>query len=260
MAWTWSKAISYEDNEELNSLTFPYPTFWEKNRGVANFDRTQNLEIFGVLELPFGKGQRWLQTGVGNWILGGWQINPLISKLSGIPFTVTAGGNLAANGSSQTADLVGQFHLTNGRPPRTGQTCAQSDPTCHFFDPNAFAAPLITSAANAHYGNTNRNEFRGPGYFNMNLSVIRDFKLTERFTLQVRADAFSLTNTPHFANPNVGCPGSATTPGPVAGSGSLCSTGSNNNFGVITSTLQPGGFFGPDPGSRTIWLGASLKF
>jgi len=260
LAWTWSKAISYEDNEELNALTFPYPTFWEKNRGVANFDRTQNLEIFGVLQLPFGRGQRWLQTGVGNWILGGWQINPVISKMSGIPFTVTAGGNLAANGSPQTADLVGQFHLTNGKPPRTGQTCAQTDPTCHFFDPGAFAAPLITSAANAHYGNTNRNEFRGPGYFNMNLSVIRDFKLTERFTLQVRADAFSLTNTPHFANPNVSCPGSATTPGPVAGSGQLCSSGSNNNFGVITSTLQPGGFFGPDPGNRTIWLGASLRF
>jgi hypothetical protein len=94
----------------------------------------------------------------------------------------------------------------------------------------------------------------------MNLSVIRDFKLTERFTLQVRADAFSLTNTPPFANPNVSYPGRATTPGPVVGSGQLCSSGSNNNFGVITSTLQPGGFFGPAPGSRTIWLGASLKF
>jgi hypothetical protein len=82
----------------------------------------------------------------------------------------------------------------------------------------------------------------------------------EKVTLTLRGDAFSLTNTPHFANPNVSCPASATVVGPVAGSGGLCTTGSNNNFGVITGAAQPGGFFGPDPGSRTIWLGASVKF
>ena len=74
----------------------------------------------------------------------------------------------------------------------------QGDPSCHVLRPTAFAAPLITSAATAHYGNTNRNEFRGPGYFNMNLSVLRDFKVKEKVTISVRADAFSLTNTPHF--------------------------------------------------------------
>ena len=94
----------------------------------------------------------------------------------------------------------------------------------------------------------------------MNLSVARDFKLREKATPSVRADAFGLTNTPHFANPNLSCPGSATTPGPVAGSGQLCNTGNNNNFGVITGTASPGGFFGPDSGARTMWLGATLKF
>ncbi|HTD21043.1 MAG TPA: TonB-dependent receptor [Terriglobales bacterium] len=258
--WTWSKTTDYQGNEELAALKFPYPTYWGRNRAVADFDRTHNIKIYGLLLPPFGKGQRWAQSGVGNWLLGGWQISPVISRLTGLPFTVTSGGSLNANGSIQTADLVGQFHLTNGRPLPTGQTCAQSDPTCHFFDASAFAAPLITSAATAHYGNTGRNQFRGPGYFEMDLSVSRAFKLTERFTLQLRADAFSLTNTPHFANPNTGCPGSATIAGPAAGSGQLCSTGSNNNFGVITGTLQPGGFFGPDSGARTIWMGARVTF
>lgn len=97
----------------------------------------------------------------------------------------------------------------------------------------------------------------------MNLSILRDFRLTERFTFEVRADAFGFTNTPHFNNPNTGCPGSGAVPGPAAGSGALCVTGSStspNNFGTITSTLQPGGFFGPDPGTRTIWFGVTLKF
>ena len=119
----------------------------------------------------------------------------------------------------------------------------------------AFAAPLITSAANAHYGNTNRNQFRGPGYFEMDMSVSRDLKLTERFTLQLRADATNLTNTPHFGNPGGTCPASATNPATLG-----CTNGSNNNFGVITGVIQPGGFFGPDPGNRIIGLAARLTF
>jgi hypothetical protein len=265
--WTWSKAIDYQGNEDLGALKFPYPTFWEKNRALADFDRTHNLKIYGIFQLPFGKGQPWAQNGVAHHLLGGWQISPVISRLSGLPLTVGAGGSLNAVGSSQTADLVGKFHITNGRPPRTGQTC--TDASCSYFDQSAFAAPWICTPADAakgkctvlnpeHYGNTNRNEFRGPGYFQMDLSLARNFKLTERFTLQARADAFSLTNTPHFANPNLGCSADATNQGPVPASGGLCTTGSN--FGVITGTLSPGGFFGPDPGTRSIWLGARLTF
>ena len=266
-AWTWSKAIDYEDNEDLSSLAFPYPAYWQKNRALAGFDRTHNIEIWGVFALPFGDGQPWVQSGIGGKILGGWMVNPIVSYMSGVPFTVSAGGSLAANGSSQTADLVGKFHLLHGRPPRTGVTCAQGDPSCHYFDPSVFAAPLICTTPGtcptiypAHYGNTNRDQFRGPGYFSTNLTVLRDFKLLEKATLEMRADVFSLTNTPHFANPNATCPGDATKPDSVTGSGQSCGTGSNNNFGVVTGTASPGGFFGPDPGNRTIWLGASVKF
>ena len=261
-SWTWSKAIDYADNEDLGFLAFPYPANWQMNRALAGYDRTHNFEIWGVMALPFGKGQRWAQTGVANWILGGWLIDPVISKMSGIPFTVTAsGGNLNANGSTQTADLVGNFHLSGGRPPRTGQTCLETDASCHFFDPTLFAQPVITcttlpcpaGSTPSHFGNTGRNEFRGPGYFSMNLSILRNFKFTERVSMDVRADASGLTNTPHFANPNAGCPGSS----------GLCATGSTkspSNFGTITGTLTPGGFFGPDPGTRTVWLGATVKF
>ena len=258
--YTWSKATDYQGNEELSSLKFPYPDYWDKNRAVADFDRTHNLKWYATIVVPFGKGQPYAQTGWASRLLGGWQINPVITYLTGTPFTVTAGGSLNANGSTQTADLIAPLRIVNGTPPRTGATCAQTDLSCHYFDPASFAAPLITSAANAHFGNTNRNQFRGPGYFEMDLSIVREFSLTERFKLQLRAEAFSLTNTPHFANPNLSCPGSATVAGPVAGSGQLCTSGSNNNFGVITAVAQPGGFFGPDPGSRTMWLAARLTF
>jgi hypothetical protein len=238
LAWTWSKALAYEDNEELSSLSFPYPAFWQKNYGAASFDRTHNLQVYGVLQVPFGKGQPWLTTGVANAVLGGWQISPVISLETGTPFTVAANASpLAANGSSQTADQVGTYHTVGGQPLPTGPSCAATDLSCHYFDPTAFAVP-----AAGVYGNTNRDAFRGPGYFNMNLSLARQFKITERFGLQFRADAMSFTNTPHFNNPNA--------------------TAGAANFGVITSTLKPPGqgFFGNDPGSRVLWLGARLTF
>jgi hypothetical protein len=259
LAWTWSKALSYEDDEELSSLLIPYPGAWQKNYGPARFDRTHTIKLYGVLQMPFGKGQRWLQSGVGNYVLGGWQINPAINRMTGAPFTVTCGGALNSNGATQTCDQIGTYKLTGGKPLRTGQTCAQTDPTCHYFDPAAFGAPVISSAANAHFGNTNRDQFRGPGYIEVDLSLIRNFKLTERFNLELRADAIGLTNTPHFGLPNAGCPANAN---PAGGVEQACTTGSNNNFGVITGTLTPtnGGFFGPDPGNRKIWLAAKLTF
>jgi outer membrane receptor protein involved in Fe transport len=263
-AYTWSKAMDYADNEDLGFLSFPYPDYWSKNYAPAGFDRTHNFEFSGVMALPFGKGEPWVRSGIGSAILGGWLINPVVSIMSGVPFTVSAGGNLNANGSGQTADLVKPFRLTHGKPPRTGVTCALGDTSCEYFDPRSFAAPWICTNSDPkacpagvsapHYGNTNRNQFRGPGYFNLNLSAVRDFKVKEWVTLQVRADAFGLTNTPHFANPNVSCPANATIPG------QLCNTGSNNNFGVVTGTAQPGGFFGPDAGNRTMWLGARVVF
>lgn len=87
----------------------------------------------------------------------------------------------------------------------------------------------------------------------MNLSLARQFKITERIGLQFRADAIHFTNTPHFNNPNASCGPTVTNPS--------C-TAANPNFGVITSTLSPPGqgFFGNDSGSRVLWLGTRLTF
>lgn len=240
VVWTWSRTLDYEDDEELNAMLFPYPAYWQKDYAPANFDRTHDVEIYGLLNPPFGKGQRWAKGGFASRILGGWQIGPAISVGTGLPFTVTANGSsLAANGSTQTANLIGTYRLTGGHPVslQSGQTCAATDLTCHYFDPSAFAVPAAGT-----YGNTGRNAFRGPGYFNMNLSLARQFKVTERIGFQLRADAIHFTNTPHFNNPNA--------------------TVGAANFGVITGTLSPPGegFFGNDPGSRVLWLGARLTF
>jgi len=68
---------------------------------------------------------------------------------------------------------------------------------------------------------------------------------------------FGFTNTPHFNNPTASCSANAN---PASGIEQVCNTGSNNRFGIVTSVVQPEGFFGPDAGNRIVWLGASVTF
>jgi hypothetical protein len=66
-----------------------------------------------------------------------------------------------------------------------------------WFDTSAFARPTGVS-----FGDVGRNTMRGPGVVNLDLSLFRNFKITERFNLQFRAESFNVSNTPHFSNPN----------------------------------------------------------
>ena len=186
LAYTRSKAISFTDNSD-GGLTWHDPSLWGRNRSVANFDRPNNLQIYGVYELPFGRGQRWAKSGFGNLIAGGWQTNGIFSMVSGAPFTVgSAGTSLNSPGNGQTADQVlADVQILGG----IGRGSS-------YFDPNAFA-PITT----ARYGNTGRNILRGLGQRNLDASVFRNFAITERFRLQLRAEAFNVTNTPFFNNP-----------------------------------------------------------
>jgi hypothetical protein len=254
-AWTWSRAINYSDNEELNYLLFAYPAYWDKNRGPASFDRTHNLQIYAVYDLPFGKGQKWATSGIGNALAGGWQFNTVISRLSGTPFTVTANGSeLNAPGNTQTADLVGTYSVLGGI-----QHPGCKD--CYYFNPNIFSelncvGPDSKTCYAGRFGNTGRDSFRGPGFFNMDVSLFRNFKITERTTLQFRAEAFSITNTPHFANPNTSCASGVNFDQTThQGTAVTCGTGAGaGNFGKITSTMSS------NPGNRSLWLGAKLMF
>jgi len=186
LSYTWAKAISFNDNND-SGLSWNSPELWARNRALAGFDRPHNLQVYSVYELPFGKGQKMLTSGVGSWLLGGWQTNGVLSILSGTPFTVgTAGTSLNAPGNAQTADqILSDVKILNGVGP--GRS---------WFDPNAFAP--VTAV---RYGNTGRNILRGPGSFQLDASVFRNFQVTEKIRLQFRAESFGITNTPRFANP-----------------------------------------------------------
>jgi hypothetical protein len=140
-----------------------------------------------VYELPFGVGKTWATEGVSKTILGGWQMNGVFSAYQGYPFTVFASdASLNMPGNTQTADQVKPEVATLGNVGNAGT----------FFDTSAFAR-----VTEVRFGNTGRNLLRGPGVVNLDLSLFRTFNLTDRYKLQFRAEAFNVSNTPHFSNP-----------------------------------------------------------
>jgi hypothetical protein len=163
------------------------PDFYHLNHGLADFDRTHNLHITSLTELPFGPGRRWLNSGgVLAAIAGGWQINNILSFYSGTPFTVTASGtSLNSPGNQQTADQVKDHVEVFGNAGRD----------VSYFDPLAFAP-----VTEPRFGTAGYNILRGPGVAQWDLGLFRQFNLGPT-NVQFRAEAFNLTNRPHFNNP-----------------------------------------------------------
>jgi hypothetical protein len=212
LSYTWSKALSFADNND-SGLTWNIPEMWDRNRAPASFDRTHNLQLYGVYSLPFGRGQKYAHAGLASHLIGNWQVNGIFSKLTGTPFTVgTAGTSLDAPGNTQTADQVKPEVRILGGIGR-GRS---------FFDPTAFAP--VTAV---RFGNSGRNILRGPGLTNLDASIFRDFALTERFKLQFRAEAFNISNSPAFNNP-----------GATASSATRNAAGEITNLGGFTEVVS----------------------
>jgi hypothetical protein len=186
VSYTYSKSFSWGDDTD-SGLTWNWVPMLRRNRAVAGFDRTQNLQFYGNYELPFGRKHAMANKGVLAAVAGGWQLNWILSRMSGTPFTVgSSGTSVNTQGNTQTADQVKADVALLG-----GHGVGQS-----YFDPLAFKA-----VTDVRFGSSGRNLLRGPGLFNLDGSLFRNFKMTERFGLQVRMEMFGVTNTPQFANP-----------------------------------------------------------
>ncbi|MGH9630561.1 MAG: hypothetical protein ACRD7E_19795, partial [Bryobacteraceae bacterium] len=121
-------------------------------------------------------------------ILGGWQVNGLLSAYTGTPFTVEASDDsLDMPNNSQRADLVKPEVEKLGGIGR-GQP---------YYDWTAFR-----EVTEPRFGTAGFNILRGPELVNLDLGVFRTFNVTERVSIQFRAEAFNATNTPHFSNPS----------------------------------------------------------
>lgn len=137
--------------------------------------------------------------GFAQAVAGGWQVNPILTFQTGLPF-----------------DLIDQGQQPNTRPDLVG-TLSQSDHINQWFDTTAFAEVPSTAGIYDRPGTTPRNPFHGPGRQFLDLSLFKNFPIGERFNTQFRVQFYNITNTPQFDQPN--------------------SSFTSGDFGKITSTL-----------------------
>jgi len=181
-AYTHGKAIDFStDHGNLEVPIYPF-----MNRARSNADIAHVFVQSYVYELPFGQGRRWLRTGAGGLILGGWQINGILTAQTGPPLDITF--------SSVTLNAPGNINRPNitGTPTIFGAVGRNA----LWLDVSKFSAP-----ATATFGNVGRNILTGPGLANLDLSIFRKFAVTERVKAEFRFESFNFTNTPHFNNP-----------------------------------------------------------
>jgi hypothetical protein len=159
--------------------------------GPSVFDVRNRFVLSSIYELPFGAGRRWLTAGAAAAILGGWQVNGILTLQGGQPFTPVLGID-----NSNTGQLQDRPNLV-GDPYATGGTCPQTRTADCWVNPAAFAQP-----AQFTFGDAGRNSLRGPGYKNVDLSLVKNARMGGARQLQFRIEAFNLLNTINYDNPN----------------------------------------------------------
>jgi hypothetical protein len=193
-SYTWSKILGIAGvTNEKGSPYIQTPAFYALNHGLAPDDRPHNFQAIFVAEAPFGKGKRWASTGVPSKILGGWQLSGVLSAVSGSPFELHAGGT-SSNNLNATGGNVQRPDLLKSSIPISNLVGRGTT----WFDTSAFG---VVNDLN-RFGTSPFYLLHGPGMFNVNLALARNFKFTERWNLQFRAQAINFTNTAHFSNPN----------------------------------------------------------
>lgn len=227
-----SKGLSSGSNEARTSAQLDN---FEADRGRNNFDIRHTFNVSALYDLPVGKGRRYDMGGIGNALLGGWQLGGIMNARSGVPVEVLitrpdvvvqcvqtggcpngSGGtfaqgftaNLPTFGTSFTALPTGFIAVINtpgggnSRNVRRPDLIAGVDPYLgndrQFINPAAFAAPTAGT-----WGNLGRNALSGPSFRQIDLTLSKKFRFTETMNFEFRTEVYNIFNQANFANPSV---------------------------------------------------------
>jgi hypothetical protein len=184
--YTWGKSLddtSSQDETALQNAEYNLRSNW----GLSGFNVGRRFVGSAVYELPFGKGKALLNDANGfvNALVGGWSVAPIYTIQSGFPFSPIA--------SSNTANIEAGIL----RPNQIGKTSIANRSRLEWFNTSAFAQP-----APYQYGNAGRNSLVGPGLKDLDVAMIKETELTERFHLQFRGEFFNAFNNVNFNNPS----------------------------------------------------------
>ena len=195
-SYTFSKCLDGPGSEEGSA-----PAWYldPSNKGVCNYDVPQNFVTSYVWQLPFGHGRKYFSSApkAVDFLIGGWQWQGINTLQSGVPFTPTISTDTANTGAG------GQRPNVIAAPDVIGS------PTCWFYvSANAACRGLAPSQADTFslpgqftYGNGGRNIIRGDKLIQLDMSLFKNFKVTETKSFDFRAQVYNLTNTPSFSNP-----------------------------------------------------------
>ncbi|HEX9422250.1 MAG TPA: hypothetical protein VF899_03355, partial [Pyrinomonadaceae bacterium] len=217
-AYTWSHAITNVPLAAFNrGATDPFN--YNLDRGDADLDRRQMFVTNAVYVLPSFK--RW--GAVASHILGDWQLNAIASFLGGTPLDVTSGAN--------TAGLAASFGNLGQRPNLVlGVPIYLHNPgdSLQYLNPAAFSLPEL-----GRFGSLGRGSIRGPGTKNFDFSVVKNWRIHDRYSLQFRAEMFNAFNHTNFNGIDAGL-----SLNNVVGDENFGKP-LNPNFGRITATRGP---------------------
>jgi hypothetical protein len=215
-SYTLGRARDYVNE----NTTISTPLDYEQSYSRSNFDRKHSYVLNAIYELPWGPGKKWLSDGLAGKIIGGWQVSGLFIAQSGSPVNIT-GNNTPLNTPGTTAypDQNGEHVVLGGLGP--GKL---------YFDPTVYTQP-----ANGVQGNMGRNRGPdGPGFWSLDAALFKRFGVGGHRYAEFRIDAFNVTNSVRWANPNAGY-----------------STAAGNTFGQITATTG---------GQRSLRFGGRFAF
>lgn len=211
--------VSYTWSKEIDDMNVFYPLHDNLNRAVGTSQAPNvpsNFIASFVYQLPFGHGRTWLANSSRpvDLLLGGWQVSSITTLQSGQPLSFGISNDNLNSGFSNRAELACPTIR------KIGKTSEWFDTTC------------LTTPAQYQLGNSGVGKVLGPSYRNSDVSLSKTVRIRERMGASFQVDAFNLTNTPHYSNPNT-----------------TCCTAQNPSFGQITGTngtpreIQLGGRF-----------------
>lgn len=191
-SYTWGKSIDVSCSgwAGVEGCANQDPYNVNADRSVSAFNISHVFTGSVIWELPFGKGKAFAAGNrIVDGIIGGWQVNSIVSLRSGVPYTLGVSGDIANTGNSNSA---GYYMRLNA----AGDSNLPNKTVDRWFNTSAFTVPAPFT-----YGNLGRNTMRSDWGKNLDMSIFRKFQLAERIRLEFRAEAFNLTNTPVYGTP-----------------------------------------------------------
>jgi hypothetical protein len=180
------------------------------NRGVTDFDRRHRFVLSYIWDLP--QPTLAAKSTAARLLLSNWEVAGVVVAMSGQPIDIVDTGAGSFYGLNNGTNPLAR---PSWAPGATRGTASSNVPAGYFFNPFAFVRPVVTAGqpipssngaaiANAlgtDIGNVGRNVLRGPRQSNVDLSIIKRFRIDESKNIELRAEFFNLFNQVNLANP-----------------------------------------------------------